>query len=351
MTNTLSTITSSINKLCADELSVLKEIVNGVHDSTIDAKTAIQDILMRERSIDSLYCPNCGSTSKYKNGKTPTGIQKYVCKDCSRSYSSSTNSITFSTKKNYRMWEKFIGYLVDGKTLRDLSMLMDISTTTAFSWRHKVMETLEKYEELAVLGGEIQVDETYFKINLKGVKKEKMPRKSKKRGTSTSKRGINNEQVCVLTAIDENDNLHIEVIGQGNPTIKEIEYGLRSKIGKKSIMVTDSKAAYIEVASNNTCQLVQIPSGLHTSGNYNLGSINGIHSEMSSWFNKFRGVSTRHLQKYLKWFRFEKSIKYKVEIENRKRKTLLHSMAEYSNLLVKDIHTREFPVDINLAFS
>ncbi|MDD3106560.1 MAG: hypothetical protein PHP65_01995 [Bacilli bacterium] len=46
-----------------------------------------------------------------------------------------------------------------------------------------------------------------------------MPRKDKKRGTSAIKRGISNERVCVLVAMDESDQMITKLIGQGNPLI------------------------------------------------------------------------------------------------------------------------------------
>jgi len=53
-----------------------------------------------------------------KNGKTPTGRQKYL------------NPQTDSS----------------------------ISTTTAFAWRHKIIEAMKDYQEVVQLSGEIEID-------------------------------------------------------------------------------------------------------------------------------------------------------------------------------------------------
>lgn len=65
------------------------------------------------------------------------------------------------------------------------------------------------YRELR-LKGNIQIDETYFLLNMKGLRS--LPRKSKKRKISSQKRGVSNEHICVLTTIDSNDQLLIELI-------------------------------------------------------------------------------------------------------------------------------------------
>jgi len=37
--------------------------------------------------------------------------------------------------------------MMNGFSLRKTSSLIDISTTTAFNWRHKVMEAMKKYDK------------------------------------------------------------------------------------------------------------------------------------------------------------------------------------------------------------
>jgi hypothetical protein len=98
------------------------------------------------------------------------------------------------------------------------------------------------------------------------------------------KRGVSNEEACVLVALDENDQLIAKIIGQGNPTIEAIDEGLSKRIQAGSILVTDSKSAYEEGSKRKHCLLHQISSGKHTTGTLNLGSLNQIHSEMKNWF-------------------------------------------------------------------
>jgi len=58
----------------------------------------------------------------------------------------------------------------------------------------------------------IEMDETFVPLSYKGNHKKigfTMPRPARKRGKQIKKRGISNEQVCIATAIDRNDNYNI----------------------------------------------------------------------------------------------------------------------------------------------
>ncbi|MBI9009146.1 MAG: IS1595 family transposase [Tenericutes bacterium] len=348
--NNLEMIYELVNTICADEMGELKDYVSKKSASEIKATNAMHRILYRERTHQASHCQHCGSLAFVRNGKTKTMRQKYVCKDCHKSFSDTTKSIVQSTKKNYQVWHRFIEEMMSGQSLRTISSKVGISVTTAFHWRHKAMEVMTQYQTNERLSGEIQMDETYFLLNFKGIKKNSknplMPRKAKKRGTPAIKRGISNEHVCVLVAMDESDQMITKLIGQGNPLIQDFDKALVNRIKPNGTMVTDSKSAYQEVSKKYKCSLIQIPSGFHTLDTYNLGTLNGIHGEMKQWFQKFKGVSTRHLQKYLSWFRFEKYLKYQIEPEYRQKHSFRYIVSNESSVIVNTISKKPFPVDI-----
>jgi len=231
-----------------------------------------------------------------------------------------------------------------GLALRKQAIESGISVTTAFHWRHKVISSLRDFNTGMHLSGEIEMDETYFLLNMKGMKK--LPRIPKKRGTKAEKRGVSDELACVAVATDELDQLQVKIVGQGNPTTENMIRIMGGFVTANSTLVTDSRSLYQEFASTTKCPLIQIPSGFHTAEGHDLGTLNGIHSEMKSWFAKFRGVSTRHLQGYLDWFRTIKHMKYHIEIKEREHHLLLFSISDSITSLEKDLFRRPFPIDI-----
>ena len=91
--------------------------------------------------------------------------------------------------------------MFQGKSIRKIAKELKISVTTAFYWRHKILNVLKKNYS-PVLKGVVEADETYFRLSFKGQRKTfPKGRHPRKRGKAP-KRGVSKEQVCVLTAID-----------------------------------------------------------------------------------------------------------------------------------------------------
>ena len=119
------------------------------------------------------------------------------------------------------------------------------------------------------------------------------------------KRGISNEQVCVITAVDKLQNAYISPTCLGKIEPKHLEQHLGGRFAEDSILVTDSLRAYRTFANNNKIHLRQIPSGKHTSGPFNLGKVNSYHSKLTNYFDRYKEVSSKYLDHYLALFRWQ----------------------------------------------
>lgn len=337
-----------VESLCADELVKLQSILEKTISSVISAKDSNHKIIQRERNITS--CPKCGSKHTVKNGKRKeTTRQKYQCKDCKTNFSDTTNTITFNSKKAYRVWESYISCLLKGMTLSDSAKEVGISTTTSFAWRHKILKTLSKFNKDTKLSGIIESDAIYMSINLKGTKKDNMPRYSKKR-TSSAFRGISNHKVCIMTATDDSDNTMFEISGLGPETTKMLT-NLKDRFEVGSTLITDSKRNYDKFVTQMKMKHHYIPSGFYKSDSgHTLASLNGLHNELKTWLKKFKGVSTKHLQGYLDYFRYFKNLKYTTEYEDRINKTYCFSIPSYTSIPIVNIYNELMPIDLKKAY-
>ncbi len=113
-------------------------------------------------------CPFCGHSHVVKNGKSKSGMQHYLCRNCNKAFSASTNTILQNTCKPLHVWKKYIECMVSGMSLRKTAELCSISLVTAFMWRHKILDALSKYLEEKNLEGKIEADETFFRIIVQG---------------------------------------------------------------------------------------------------------------------------------------------------------------------------------------
>lgn len=331
-----------VKSLCADEADILMDLLPAV----IKSKRSNQKIIKRER--ESVSCPECKSYSITKNG-TKDGRQRYICKDCHNSFSDNNNSIVYKPKHTYDEWISFIHCELHDYILKDEATEIKVSQTTVFSWRHKLYKAIAEVKKSIVLSGDIQIDGTFTPINLKGTKPKNMPRVSKKR-SSSAYRGISHHKVCIMSAVDDNDNMFFEVVGLGSETNKMLE-SIEYKIKNCKILISDGKFAFETFSKKIGCANEVIKSGNYVNDKgYNLAAINGLHSELKTNLKKRRGVSIKHLQGYLDMFLFKKMLNYTVENQDKVIVTYNKSIPNQTKQYIKDIFVKALPVSLYEAY-
>ena len=87
-----------------------------------------------------------------------------------------------------------------------------------------------------------------------------MSRYSKKRTSVTPPyRGISHHKICIVSSIDENDNLLLEIVGQGRCTTNMLKNSLGVKLDNAKSISTYSASAYQEFCSKYKLILNAIP--------------------------------------------------------------------------------------------
>lgn len=288
----------------ADQQSLYKKLKESLYPASVTLHSATKEV--RERRFkDGIVCPHCSSTKIHLNGKA-RGKQRYVCKDCKRSFGDFTNSPVSRTKYP-ELWMKHLQLMVEGATLKRISGELGIHISTAFFWRHKVLNGLKNLPA-ELLNGVAEVDETYFLESHKGKHKTRIShRKPRKRGGSSKFRGISREQVCVLVARDREKHTRTKVVGYGQMTNVRAESNLTASLGEVTALCTDAAGAYRNYAKKhdiphyamNSSKKVRTQKGI-----YHIQNVNAYHSRLRKWIDRFCGVSTKHMNNYLTWFHF-----------------------------------------------
>ncbi len=128
------------------------------------------------------------------------------------------------------------------------------------------------------------------------------------------KRGISNQQVCVLSCVDVNGNQFLQPVCVGRIEPKHIEKYLVPHLTGGTILVTDSHRAYRTVANKYKIPHRQIPSGKHTSNGFSLAHINGYHRNINALVKKYVETSTKYADLYLALYYWQvKNSKMKME--------------------------------------
>ena len=304
----------NIYDLLPEEINEAIEKLTQALSIVINRKDTNSKFIIKEKN--KILCPYCCSEYIIKNGHDKNRNQIYQCKDCNRKFTSCTNTLASHIKLTYEQLVIYFECMNDKLSVRKTAAKMKVNKNTVFLLRHKVLDCISEIRKSTKLKGNVEADEVYKSINLKGTKKENMPRFSKPRSSKGgSKRGISNHQVCIASAIDEYDNCFLQIVGTGPISSEEIKKAFKNKTDDVSLLITDCKSSYESFAKENNIKLEQIKSGTYSNNNgFNLANINSLHSELSTFLSSFKGVSTKHLQHYLDWFCFQKIINYTIEV-------------------------------------
>lgn len=331
-----------INKMLPPELDVVKKLIDTLIEIKPKERLTNLEYLERKKNIN---CPININHHIKKNGHK-NGTQRYWCYDCLKSFSITDSSIVRHSQLTYHQFKTLLQCMYDYKPLNETALEVGISETSVFEIEIKIFDALDTMHNDIILKGIVQVDEKYISTSFKGFRPEKMPRTSRHNGEDNRISGISEDQVCVIVAIDEYDNLIIKVVGNGPASNEMISTALKDKIASNSILVTDNKSSYIKFANESKLKLVQIPKGSHKIGNYTLNDVNEIMTEISIYLFRKKGISSRHLQHHMNFIRYRKILKYTIEYLEINENMFLDAILLDINLKSNDVYLTEMPFDI-----
>jgi transposase-like protein len=309
------------------ELEIIKQLFSTL--SNDDKKSFLKSIKSKEKSEQNFTllrelkeCPHCKSTNFKKNGTTH-GKQRYICNDCKKTFAITSNTILFSTKKDLSLWEKYIHCMIEKYSIRKTAKICSINPTTAFNWRHKILDALQKMQDEVRLDGVVEADETFTSISHRGHHKNfNLPRLAKHRGTANTKRGLSKELVCIPCVVNLDGKSIAKILNLGKPNIVSLSGVIQGRIERESIFVTDSLRSYLKLSNDINLNHIRIPRNKHINGSFNIQVVNSYHSRLKAMLTyNFKGVSTKYLNNYLVYHNF---VNFAKESKQDKERILLN---------------------------
>jgi len=314
-----------INKLSEKELIELKQKIDSQLDNSF-YKDYLSDLT---KGNQEYVCPCCQSTNIVKNGKTANGTQRIKCNSCQKTKTVTKNKLTFSSKKEFSQWAKFIDSLLAQDSIKVSCVKAGISRSTAFRWRIKVLNILANQVNNDVLEGTIYLDETMVSKVLKDHNFPYNPEKKKKRGMS-------NDKISVACAIDNSGRVIIKVADIGRITTKALLNVYEGKIREQSIVVSDSLRSYHKLMAELKVVWKKIPSKKKSIDEYDLEPINHLHAQIKDFLYYYKGISLKYLQGYLSLFSLKRL--YKRFFQEKTFKIILKTILDgFGHLRCEDI--------------
>ncbi|MGX9772092.1 IS1595 family transposase [Janthinobacterium aestuarii] len=260
------------------------------HDATV--------ALLENVAQPRLACPVCHSDHLHRHGHAH-GLQRYRCVPCGRTFNVLTGT-PLARLRHKSLWLDYADCLLASDSVRKAASQLGVHRNTTFRWRHRFL-SLAKTDRPHGLHGIAEADELYLLESEKGARQ--MTRPARRRGGHAHKRGISNEQVCILVARDRTGQTLDFVTGKGALTKAQLHHCLLPVIDKDVLLVTDGHPAYRAFAreAGISHQAVNLRAGIRVQGAAHVQNVNAYHSRLRQWLGPFHGVATRYLPNYLGW--------------------------------------------------
>ena len=245
-----------------------------------------------------LACPACHSHHLHRHGHAH-GLQRWRCVPCGRTFNALTGT-PLARLRHKALWLDYADCLLASDSVRKAARQLGVHRNTTFRWRHRFL-SLAKTDRPHGLHGIAEADELYLLESQKGARK--LTRPARRRSGHALKRGISNEQVCIVVARDRTGQTLDFVAGKGALTQAQLHRCLLPMIDQDILLVTDGHAAYRAFAreAGISHQAINLRAGIRVQGAAHVQNVNAYHSRLRGWLRPFHGVATRYLPNYLGW--------------------------------------------------
>ena len=120
---------------------ILVEVEKGIFKSDL---SKLQTEIQETRYSSGQYkCPFCQNDHIVKNGKVKEN-QRYLCRNCGKSFSQQTQTPIAYTKKEIKVWIDYTECMMKGYSLRRCTWECQINLATELFWgQEKLMDWLK----------------------------------------------------------------------------------------------------------------------------------------------------------------------------------------------------------------
>ena len=234
-------------------------------------------------------CPHCDSHKIARNGHK-SRKQAYLCRDCKRSFVSTTKSAIQGSHASPTVWRQVISDTVSGVSIDKTAKSLDLHHETVFNMRHKILYCLERaiIENPTEMSGVCETDTTYVLESVKG--RKILPvyhRKPRKHGSVALKRGISNEYVCICTSVTSEGENVAQSVNRATPSSQEILDVFGKRVNEDTVVLCDGAHSFNALEDKCTVAVTK-----------RTNKVNGFHSFIKEKLDAARGVATIYLNRY-----------------------------------------------------
>ncbi|ELZ81078.1 ISH4-type transposase [Haloferax elongans ATCC BAA-1513] len=263
------------------------------------------DLLEQVRWRDGVECPRCRSDRTVKNGSYGP-FQRYLCKNCDRTFNDKTGTIFAHSKVALRKWLFSIyAFLRFNTSLRQLHREIGVTYKTM----HRRVERFTRALDVPQLNlvGPVEIDEVYVSAGLKGRERDQ---ESRSRGLSTRGRGsYEGDKPPVFTIVDRGTGQRY-VVPAKSADESTVRLLLADHEEESLTVYTDGFRAYDPLEDDEEFhrEYVVHGDGEYVDGDVHVNTCESHASLARRWLSPHRGVSKDKLTQYLRAFQLRSEL-------------------------------------------
>lgn len=272
----------------AEVIAIAKELPEKYIEDALEKMKELKKKAEAEKPKET-SCPHCQSMNIVRNGKKH-GKQAYICRSCDKSFVETTNSAIEGSHSSSAVWKEVIADTINGVPIDTTAKNLELHHHTVFNMRHKILYRIEQtlLWKPVELSGVCEADETYVLESIKG---RKIPanyhRKARKHGSTASKPGLSNEQICICTSVTGEDEKIAIAVNRSNPSKDEIVAVFGGRVKEDTVILCDGNKSYNALEDKCTIAVTKV-----------INKVNGFHSFIKERLRAARGVATIYLNRY-----------------------------------------------------
>lgn len=263
-----------------------------------------------------LHCPHCcdARTSSPADSRPPSiqrwgtfsGRQRYRCGACRRTFSDLTATPAAYAKK-LALWPAYSRCMAQGWSVRRSAARVKIHPSTAFRWRHALLDRLRVVDAERVSGGWVELSTLRMPYSEKGQRTlDRPPRRCRERPDTAPFLG--RDGVNVVVACDRMGRVIAAVTGKSpvrRPTRLELERALAGRVrGRVIVTARDGQfgaAGFFAIHRGGSFHDAR-PVARDRAGRLaHVDTAFAYGLRLETWLERFRGVATKYLPNYLAW--------------------------------------------------
>ena len=274
-----------------------------MHDNEQATETvAILERIRDARFADGVRCPRCRAVRIAKWGSFK-GRRRYRCHSCNRTFSDLTDTPAMYTKK-LELWSRYARCLADGRSVRSAARALTIAASTAFRWRHAILDTLVA-QDRETLSGVVELRDLWFAYSRKG--ERRLAESGRTRGPRSRVMFPKRLVVRVILACDRSGGVVTDVALTNIVTLRDLTDALLERIRPQPTLLAPQgplgpAGRFARVLGG---EFTDVRGGVA----FRPGTLWHLRTNLAyarrllAWIERFRGVATKYLSNYLIWHR------------------------------------------------